>query len=334
MGQTPGYPDMPPPTLREVNGVRLAVFEAGPEDGPVVILAHGFPEIAYSWHAQVKALAEAGYRVMAPDQRGYGWSEAPGQVEAYDMAQLTGDLVGLLDATGREKGIFVGHDWGGLVVWQMPLMHADRVAGVVGVNTPFIPRLRDDPIERMRAALGEDFYIVFFQKAEEPEVLLEKDVDRSMRFFMRRPDPALRQEDVSVESSPNLDFRGSFEAPEETWSGLPLFSDAERGIYTGAFERSGFFGPVSWYRNFSRNWRLAEGLTQHVSMPALMVVAEKDHALPPSMAEGIAKYVPDVELHLLEGCGHWTQAERPAELNRLLIDWLDRRFAQPRHSTT
>lgn len=321
----PGYPDMPPPRMRDVNGVRLAVFEAGPEDGPAIVLAHGFPEIAYSWHTQIPALAAAGYHVMAPDQRGYGWSEAPSRVEAYDMAALTGDLVGLLDDAGHDKAIFVGHDWGGLVVWQMPLMHPDRVAGIVGVNTPFIPRLRADPILRMRETLGEGMYIVFFQRADEPEALLSADIDRSFRFFMRRsaeaggPTMPLRADNAQ-------DFQEAFRAPEETWPGVPLLSDAERAVYVSAFERSGFFGPVSWYRNFSRNWHLSEGLTQHVPMPALMITAELDTALPPAMAEGIAKYVPDVEVHCLEGCGHWTQKERPEALSGLMLDWLGRRF--------
>ncbi|MGF1457160.1 MAG: alpha/beta fold hydrolase [Alphaproteobacteria bacterium] len=321
----PGYPDMPVARTRHVNGVRLAVFEAGPEDGPAIVLAHGFPEIAYSWHAQIPSLAAAGYHVMAPDQRGYGWSDAPNRVEAYDMAALTGDLVGLLDAAGHDRGIFVGHDWGGLVVWQLPLMHPDRVAGIIGVNTPFIPRLRSDPIVRMREALGEGMYIVYFQRPDEPEALLGADLDRTFRFFMRVPkDPGgatmpLRADNAS-------DFRAAFRAPEETWPGVPLLSAAERAVYVRAYERSGFFGPVSWYRNFSRNWHLAEGLPQHGGVPALMITAECDAALPPSMAEGIERYVPDVEVHCLEGCGHWTQKERPEALNALMLDWLSRRF--------
>ncbi len=322
----PGYPQMPAPVVRRVNGIDLAVFEAGPADGPAVVLCHGFPEIAYSWHRQIPALAQAGYHVIVPDQRGYGWSEAPGTVEAYDMAALTGDLVGLLDATGHERGIFVGHDWGGLIVWQMPLMHPERVAGVVGVNTPFIPRLRSDPIERMRESLGEEMYIVFFQRPREPEALLEADIDRTMRFMQRRPDPNHQDGAMQLRADGGAPFAAALMGPEEAWPGLPLLSDTERDVYVRAFERSGFFGPVSWYRNFSRNWRLAEGLPQRVAVPALMIVAELDAALPPSMAEGIEKRVPDVEVHLLEGCGHWTQAERPGELSHLMLDWLRRRF--------
>src|SRR5687767_9987610 len=116
------------------NGVELHVLEAG--EGPPVVLAHGFPELAYSWRHQIPALAEAGYHVVAPDQRGYGRSSRPEAVEDYDMVHLTDDLVGLLDDLGEDKAVFVGHDWGSMVVWQMSLMHPDRVAGVVGMSVP------------------------------------------------------------------------------------------------------------------------------------------------------------------------------------------------------
>ena len=123
--------EMPPLQFAEVNGIRMGYYEAGPKsDTPPLILCHGWPEIAFSWRHQIKALSEAGIRVIAPDQRGYGATDRPEPVEAYDMEHLTGDLVGLLDHLKIDKAIFVGHDWGGFIVWQMPLRHIDRVAGV------------------------------------------------------------------------------------------------------------------------------------------------------------------------------------------------------------
>ena len=133
--------EMPPLQFAETNGIRMGFYEAGPKtDKPPVVLCHGWPEIAFSWRHQIKALSEAGIRVIAPDQRGYGSTDRPEPVEAYDIEHLTGDLVGLLDHLKIDKAIFVGHDWGGFIVWQMPLRHIDRVAGVVGVNTPHTNR--------------------------------------------------------------------------------------------------------------------------------------------------------------------------------------------------
>ncbi len=138
--------DFPEPTMIKTNGIDMAVYEMGPKDGVPVVMCHGFPELAYSWRHQLPALAAAGYRAIAPDQRGYGRSARPDGIENYDMAHLTGDLVGMLDTLGIDKAIFAGHDWGGLVVWQMPLFHESRVAGIIGVNTPFLPRPPMDPI--------------------------------------------------------------------------------------------------------------------------------------------------------------------------------------------
>ena len=156
--------EMPPLQFAQTNGIRMGYYEAGPKtDKPPVILCHGWPEIAFSWRHQIKALGEAGIRVIAPDQRGYGATDRPEPVEAYDIEHLTGDLVGLLDHLKIDKAIFVGHDWGGFVVWQMPLRHIDRVAGVVGVNTPHADRAPADPIELLRKRFGEHMYIVQFQ---------------------------------------------------------------------------------------------------------------------------------------------------------------------------
>ena len=162
---------MPLLQFADVNGIRMGFYEAGPKtDATPIVLCHGWPEIAYSWRHQIHALSEAGLRVIAPDQRGYGATDRPEAVEAYDLEHLTGDLVDLLDHLGIEKAIFVGHDWGGFVVWQMPLRHLARVAGVVGINTPHTPRAPIDPIAIFRKRFGESMYIVQFQDpAREPD---------------------------------------------------------------------------------------------------------------------------------------------------------------------
>ncbi len=183
--------EMPPLQFAQVNGIRMGYYEAGPKtDAPPLVLCHGWPEIAFSWRHQIKALGEAGIRIIAPDQRGYGATDRPEAVEDYDLEHLTGDLVGLLDHLKIDKAIFVGHDWGGFVVWHMAMRHAARVAGVVGVNTPHYPRSPIDPIALFRKRFGDSMYIVQFQDAaREPDRIFAERTDALFNCFMRKPMP-------------------------------------------------------------------------------------------------------------------------------------------------
>jgi len=317
---------MPPVKRASVNGVEIAYYEAGPREGVPIVLCHGFPELAFSWRHQIKALADAGRWVIAPDQRGYGLSSKPGAVTDYDMEHLAGDLVGLLDHLGVEKAILCGHDWGGIVVWQTPLLHPDRVAGVIGLNTPFLPRAPVDPIAIFRHRFGPDMYIVWFQTPDEPEKVLGEDVSKTMRFFMRKP-AALRTAAAQPEGGSSFAFRDLLRGWDGETGGDQLLSADELAVFTEAFETGGFFGPVSWYRNFTRNWERAEKLPGRIDgLPCLMITAELDAVLTPEMAEPMKGLVGDLEMHMVEGSGHWTQQEKPGEVNRLILDWLDRRF--------
>jgi len=319
-------PSLPNASFVHTNGIRMAVYEAG--RGFPVVLCHGWPELAYSWRHQIPALAAAGYRAIAPDQRGYGLTDRPQKVEDYDMAHLAGDLVGLLDALGIEKAVFCGHDWGGLVVWQMPLLHLERVAGVIGVNTPFIPRTPIDPIALMRAVYGENMYIVYFQNYGAADALLARDVERVFRTFMRKNVITNVAYARLPPESRRMEFIRPFEGPEPpTHAGELLLDPQELAFFVDTYQRTGFTGGINWYRNLTRNWQASEGLEQKVRVPALMVCAEDDFVLSPAMAEGMEAFVPDLEKHCIPGCGHWTQQEKPEELNRILIDWLERRFA-------
>ena len=181
--------EMPPLQFAQTNGIRMGYYEAGPvSDAPPMVLCHGWPELAFSWRHQIKALAEAGIRVIAPDQRGYGVTDRPDSVETYDIEHLTGDLVGLLDHLKIDKAIFVGHDWGGFIVWQMPLRHPSRVAGVVGINTPHSDRAPADPISLYRKRFGDSMYIVQFQDpAQQPDKIFGSRVAETFDFFMRKP---------------------------------------------------------------------------------------------------------------------------------------------------
>jgi pimeloyl-ACP methyl ester carboxylesterase len=328
---------MPPVAFADTNGVRIAYYETGPREGVPVIFCHGWPELAFSWRHQLRACAAAGRWAIAPDQRGYGLTSRPEAVEDYDLAHLTGDLVGLLDHLGVEKAIFCGHDWGGAVVWQMPLRHPDRVAGVIGLNTPFTPRAPADPIAIMRARLGEGMYMVHFQKPGEADAILGADPAKVMEMFMRRPlpgAPAPRgglsgERDASASASGGSAFAliPAFQAYDPAHDPREKFLSAdEQAVFVETFTRTGFTGGINWYRNITRNWRQSEGLPEQVAVPALMIMAEMDAVLPPSAADGMEAFVPDLEKVLIRGSGHWTQQERPDEVNQAIMGWLDRRF--------
>ena len=322
--------EMPPVQHARTNGIDMAYYEAGPRTGVPIVLCHGFPELAFSWRHQIKALADAGRWVIAPDQRGYGGTSRPAEVADYDMAHLTGDLTGLLDHLDVEKAIFCGHDWGGFVVWQMPLHHPDRVAGVIGLNTPFMPRAPMDPIALMRMRFGPDMYIVWFQKPGEADAALSADPDKTMRFFMRKPANLA----ISRPADPPPEGQSTFALGQmlAVWDGAndprgEFLSPEELGVFVETFRATGFTGGINWYRNFTRNWEKAEGLPGRLDgLPCLMITAELDAVLPPSAAEGMPALISDLETHLVTGSGHWTQQEKPDEVNRVILDWLDRRF--------
>jgi pimeloyl-ACP methyl ester carboxylesterase len=305
-------------TIR-TNGIRMAVTEQG--RGPAVVLCHGFPETAYSWRHQLPALAAAGFRAIAPDQRGYGGTDRPDAVADYDIHHLTGDLVGLLDALGLGRAVFAGHDWGGIIVWMMPLLHPARTTGVIGVNTPYFPRPSAPPIGLMRAIWGENYYVVHFQKPGEADAALARDVRRVFTQLMRAGVPH-----GSLGALPTgrnmVEMIAGPELP-----GRPLLSEEELGVYVRAFERTGFTGGINWYRNLDRNWETTPQLASaRIEVPSLMVTAEHDPVLRPELAEAMREFVPDLEIVNIAGCGHWTQQEKPAELSRIMIDWLTRRF--------
>ncbi|MBI1250448.1 MAG: alpha/beta fold hydrolase [Alphaproteobacteria bacterium] len=330
MASLAGWPE---PRFVQTNGIRMAVYEAGPKTAsPPLILCHGFPELAFSWRHQLRDLGAQGFRVLAPDQRGYGLTDRPEAVDSYDMEHLCGDLVGLLDAEAIDKAVFVGHDWGGIIVWQMPLLHPDRVAGVIGVNTPFMPRPPVDPIAIMRTRMGEDMYIVNFQKPGEADAALAKDVRKAMDFFMRRP-PREMPASAGLASEKGPDGESAFALLKMIAAYDPAFDPRETfltaeefAFFVDTFQRTGFTGGINWYRNFTRNWERAEGRKEIVPQPALMIMAEHDAVLPPSAADGMETHVPNLSRCLIRECGHWTQQEKPGETTAAIADWMRRTF--------
>lgn len=320
----PDYIDLP--------DLRMAVFEDGEKraDRPSLVLCHGWPEVAYSWRKVVPLLVAEGWHVIVPEQRGFGLtgkalsdSGAADGVPLYDMAHLNADMAHLLDAFELEKAVFAGHDWGGIMMWQLPFHHPDRIAGLIGVNTPFIPRLSDDPIKLMRAALDDDFYVVMFQDYGRAEAVFDADPAKLLRLLYRQAGGPAVEIDPAFE---RVEMLNMLKLDEAKWPGIPLLNEEDFSYYVDAFKQAGFRGGINWYRNFTRNWEMAAAFEQNVPHPSLMICAAEDRVLPPSMADGMDKYVPDLETHIINNCGHWTQNEQPEALAQLMTDWLARRF--------
>jgi pimeloyl-ACP methyl ester carboxylesterase len=328
--------EMPPLRHADVNGIRMGYYEAGPPtDMPPLVLCHGWPELAFSWRHQIKALAAAGIRVIAPDQRGYGATDRPERVEDYDLELLTGDLVGLLDHLKIDQAIFVGHDWGGFVVWQMALRHKDRVAGVVGINTPHTPRAPVDPIAIFRKRFGDSMYIVQFQNPDhEPDRIFGSHVEQTFDALMRKPMPrkAIAEDEapaagIGASAKTNLAFPQMVAGYDATRDQRPaILSPEEKQVFVDTFTRTGFSGGINWYRNMTRNWERSAALDHTVHVPSLMIMAENDPVLPPSAADGMERLIPDLEKYLVHDSGHWTQQEKPEEVSAKLIEWRRRRF--------
>jgi len=319
-------PSMPDPRFVRTNGIDVAVHVAGDGlDGSLpVVLLHGFPELAFSWRHQMGALAQAGCLVIAPDLRGYGRTGPQGGTRDYRMANLELDVLGLLDALDIRKAVFVGHDFGGALAWSIARDHAQRVLGVIALNTPYTRRASVDLVEAVRQARGPSHYMVTFQQAGVGEALLGADVEATFRALMRKP--ALTLQEFEAAPARLRELPATLFVGEPAVMGEPLLREEELAVFVQAFRRTGFEGALSWYRNLRQNWEDTVDTPDRVSVPALMISAANDFFLPPSTVQGMERIVPDLERHIVPDCGHWTQQERPAEVNRLMITWLKRRF--------
>lgn len=296
--------------LVDTNGVALRVTEAGEPGNPVVVLAHGFPELAYSWRHQIPVLAAAGYHVLAPDQRGYGGSSRPSAIEDYDIVALTSDIAGLLDDVGAEQAVVVGHDWGSPVMTNFALFHPDRVRAVVAMSVPPVPRASAPPTQIWRKIVGDNFfYILYFQEPGVADAELDADPRESMRRM------------VTLEgiSAPPDALRARPLPPLPDWIGADEF---ER--YVEAFTETGFTGPLNWYRNFDRNWELTENTpAPTITAPTLFVAGTADPVLGFTPRDRVRDVVTgDYREVLIEGAGHWLQQERPDEVNAVLLEFL------------
>jgi pimeloyl-ACP methyl ester carboxylesterase len=307
----------------EVNGIRIHIAEAG--EGPLVLLLHGFPESWYSWRHQLNALADAGYHVVAPDQRGYGQTDRPPRSEQYTQLHLVGDVIGLLDALGEKNAVVVGHDWGSIVAWDTALLRPDRVRGIASLSVPYFPRMPVSIRAALHGALGERVYMQYFQEPGVAEAELEQDVRATMRRILygwSGDAPGNPREPVLPAGGGFLDIVADTER-------LPgWLTEADLDFYTREFERTGFTGGLNWYRALDLGWELmAPWHMTAVSPPALYVVGDMDVVVALPGADDLIAQMPALVPNLtdsimLPGCGHWTQQERPSEVNDALIAFL------------
>ncbi len=299
--------------------ITLSTHEIG--SGPAVVFCHGFPDLAYGWRHQMRAVADAGFLAIAPDQRGYGGSSAPPNVEDYGLTELTGDLVGLLDALEIERAWFVGHDWGGFVAWAMPVLHPDRVLGVAGLCTPYIPF---PSVAKHLEVVGgevERQYVAWFQRPGIAEAEMDTHVRAILTRTLRTGVPLeellpFALADGKLNMNPFLDA--------EKW---PVLGEPLGGLdhYIDVFERTGFRGGINWYRNIDRNAAEHPDVgTKKLEIPCLMLTAEWDPGLRPEFADGMHALCSDLELHMIPGVAHWVKQEAPLVVNERLLSWLGR----------
>jgi pimeloyl-ACP methyl ester carboxylesterase len=308
-----------------VNGVELVVHDDGPADGPLVILSHGFPEGAYSWRHQLPALAAAGYRVLAPDQRGYGESSRPDAVSDYGIEQLTGDLIALAEWAGHQQAIYVGHDWGALIVWEVARLHPERCRAVVGVSVPFT-NWPMRPTELFRLAFGDNFfYMAYFQEVGPADRELEADPRLTMAKILHGGSgDAFTETLPAPRPAAGTGFLDLFGALPETVSAW--LTEADLDHYAEQFRRSGFFGPLSYYRNLDANFDLLHDLApERIDMPSFFIGGSLDHVVVRNARaiESMRTVLPDFRgTVLIPDAGHWTQQERPDEFNAALLEFL------------
>lgn len=309
----------------ETNGINMHIAEQG--QGPLVIMCHGFPELGYSWRHQLPALAEAGFHAVAPDQRGYGKTDCPELIEAYNILQLVGDIVGLVHALGEEKAVIAGHDWGAPVAYNCALLRPDIFHALILLSVPFSPRSWGStrPTEAMKEMAGDNnFYILYFQETGKVEKELEADVRESMvkMLYSASGDPP-PEERWNFLFNKDQRFIDTGFLPDT----LPgWLSEEDVDVFTEGFERTGFRGGVNWYRNIDRNWELTPFLSEaKILQPSLFIAGELDAVITMSRPgfDNLESALPNLKQKIvIPGAGHWVQQERPQEVNDALIKFL------------
>ncbi len=312
------------------NGIRMHIAECGA--GPLVVLCHGFPESWYSWRHQLQMFAGAGFHVIAPDMRGYGQTVRPEAIDQYTLLHLVGDMVGLLDAVGAENAVIAGHDWGAPVAWHCALLRPDRFRAVIGLSVPFWSRLPVRPTSVMPQTDDAIFYQLYFQTPGVAEAEFERDVRRSIRSLLYSASGDAPRRDGAGSAGGDVGMvprGGGFLDRLVDPDSLPTWlSEVDVNFYVDEFTRTGFRGGLNWYRNIDRSWELlAPFAGSQVSVPGLYIAGDRDLVVRfrgmQQIIASLKHFVPQLRGTLvLPGCGHWTQQERPREVNDAMVEFL------------
>jgi len=313
-------------SFKDVAGARLSILEAGDVGAPIVMLVHGFPESAYSWRHQMQPLAEAGYHVIAPNNRGYADSSAPkDDVTYYGIQHLTNDLIEIAEQYGQQQVMYVGHDWGSFIVWELGRLRPERAKAIVGVSVPYTQwPMRPTELFAQRFS-DRFFYMLYFQRPNDAERELEHDVRNTMRriLWMASGDGARPLQDPLPPMEGTGWLTHTEEPPPLPWSWL---SKEDFNTYVTQFEQSGFFGPVSFYRNLDANYELLETMTgERLTMPCFFIGGERDMVIAnnPTAIASMEKKVANLQgVSIIPKVGHWIQQEDPAAFNTALLNFL------------
>ncbi len=311
-----------------VNGIEMHVAECG--EGPLVLMCHGWPELWYSWRHQLTALAEAGFRAVAPDMRGFGRTTAPDDVTAYSILHTAGDMIALVTALGEPRALIVGHDWGAPVAWHAALWRPDIFPAVAAMSVPHRRRGREGPLEVLRKAGKADYYYLYFQ-----EQAAEDEFARDPRYTIRRvltigSGDTPRDDKMSLYVDRQKGFLG---AAHNVVPLPPWLSESDLDVFATEYQRTGFRGGLNWYRNIDRNWALtAPWQNAKIMQPALFIAGSNDAVITGSLGkralDELETVVPNLQHKIiLDGAGHWIQQERPTQVNAALISFARKHLA-------
>lgn len=310
-------------TFAQVDGFRLATYAAGPNDGPPLVLIHGWPELAHSWSPLVPFLTEAGFRVVAYDLLGFGASDAPRGVEHYGIGNLVAHLEAVLDAHGLAEAVLVGHDWGGIILWHAVRMIQHRALAAISVSTPHVGHAPVDPMTIFAKRFGADHYFLDFERRPDAiDGLFSSDPAAFFRMMFRRTPPG-------TTLTPDMThiprrFADYLERGAPGGQAMVMGPD-DLAVYADAYRETGFLPGMNYYRNTSANWTLADGLSETVRVPSLMISPADDVFLPPSSTHDMDRTVPDLTRVTVPDCGHWAMWEQPEEIARAMTSWLRNR---------
>ncbi|MGH1469760.1 MAG: alpha/beta fold hydrolase [Cellvibrionaceae bacterium] len=308
------------------NGLRMRIADHG--EGPVVLMLHGWPESWYSWRHQIIALAEAGYRVIAPDMPGYGKTDSLDSVKDYNIVNIASYVVGILDEIGVDQAILIGHDWGAAIAWSTVQLHPDRFTKLINLSVPFRPSPDRPPMEIYKERFGDRFfYQLYFQHVGEAEAEFDKDPKGILYRLYSSPDTFRFAPQVTEKNASAGGWIPRLGEPKE----LPdWFSQEDLDFYVNEFTESGFVGGINYYRNIDGNWNLMKPYANNpIKIPVLFMAGDKDNvigrATREKLLDAMKPFVPNIDdVILLPNIGHWIQQETPKAVNDRVIAFLQK----------